>query len=216
LVSRPKILRLPVLVLQMAVVATLVSLITAGPASAVNSCSSDPSSVLLAWPGAGQRLVNYDNVTLNGCTISGLQSNTSNGDSGYGGAIENRGTLYICNSTISNNIAQFDGGGIYNAPQGTLKLTNVVVTGNTAGGTGGGIENAATLTMSNVTATANTAGSGGGGIANLDGSVAGVSLTVANNTTIAGDGGGILTVNGSFCLSAGDPSNCLSSAAGSK
>ena len=59
-----------------------------------------------------------------GCTVAGNSA-------GYGGGIQNSGTLTINNSTLSGNSAPAgEGGGIYN--ENTLTLNNCIVAGNTA------------------------------------------------------------------------------------
>ena len=189
--------RLPALALSITMVAMFLSIpvvSSAGPA--------------LPPCGGGGRIVNFALLSLSDCTISG------NSTAGFGGGVENYGDLTLTNVVISGNSADLGGGGIYNA--GTLTLADVVVTGgNMTLGFGGGIHNSGTMSMSNVTVTGNTAGVGGGGIANISGgSAIGAKLAVADNTTTAGDGGGILN-DGSFCLSAGtDFSTCFTSPSG--
>src|SRR5262249_1816414 len=146
MISSSRIRRLAVLALPMTTLATLLSVLAPRPATALDPC-----------PPANTRVVNFGNLSLNGCTISGVNTPGVNG-----GGIENHGTLVISNSTISGNVAGLAGGGIYNGPSGTMTLTNVVVSGNTAsGGDGGGIDNdGGTISMTNVTVTGNTASSG--------------------------------------------------------
>jgi hypothetical protein len=186
-----RLLRIPGLVLAMIAVTMLGSMVAPGSAGAV-ACNG------------GGRIVNSGNLTLSNCTITGQ---TVVGD--VGGGVKNTGSLELIDVEISGNSADQGGGGIYN--EGSLKLTDVVITGNSTGsdGVGGGIwNNGGTLIMSNVSVTGNTAGvqggggtAGGGGIAN-DGSAHGAMVTVANNTTFTGDGGGILNRN-NLCLGSG-------------
>ncbi len=200
--SCSRILRLPALVLLMTVVATCLSMLAAGSASAILPPCIDPDD-----PG-NPRIVNFLPLSLHDCTISG------NATGGPGGGVENYGTLDLTNVVISGNSADGGGGAIYN--EGTLTLTNVVITGNTSLEFGGGILNdlGGVVLMSNVTVTGNTAGGGGGGIANLSGSIIGAGVAVANNTTTTGNGGGILN-GASFCLSAGtDFTACFTSPSG--
>jgi hypothetical protein len=69
----------------------------------------------------------YGQVTLNNSTVSG------NGVFGFGGGIENRGTLTLINATISSNSADC-GGGIDNSTYGggTLHTRNTIIAGNLA------------------------------------------------------------------------------------
>ena len=87
-----------------------------------------------------------------------------------GGGIDNEGMLTLINSTVSDNRADFsggnNGGGIYN--NGALTLINSTVSDNrTYYGNGGGIYSADTLTLINSTVSDNRADfRGGGGIYN--------------------------------------------------
>jgi hypothetical protein len=109
---------------------------------------------------------------------------------GFGGAINNSGTVTINNSTLSDNSAIFfgsgGGGGIYN--NGIVEISNSTLSGNFADGAGGGIFNAGALTISNSTLSGNSAGFAGGGIFNFD------TVTISNSTLSGNSatfGGGI-------------------------
>ncbi|MGI8655327.1 MAG: DUF4214 domain-containing protein [Pyrinomonadaceae bacterium] len=91
-----------------------------------------------------------------------------------GGAIYNIGALYLRNSSVINNFASSNSGGIFNLNGQTLELRNVTVAGNSANGVGGGIFNGGTLFIGNSTITGNRSdadgitdsnGTGGGGLA---------------------------------------------------
>jgi len=106
-----------------------------------------------------------------------IDNNFANGIGGDGGGISKTGTMYILNSSITNNRAFESGGGIL-SENGHLYLTNSTVSGNRAdngGGNcncpGGGIYNRV-----------------GGG--NPPGSIIVTNSTIANNRS-AGKGGGI-------------------------
>jgi len=143
-------------------------------------------------------------VNISGVTIRNGRT------AGVGGGISNSGALTLTNSTLSENSADQDGGGIYNANGGTATLTNLTVSGNTAGDDGGGIRNAAggTLTLTNSTVSGNDAGDDGGGIRN-GGTVNIIGSTIANNraglnslpTNVGGGGvhnfGGTVTLTNS-------------------
>jgi hypothetical protein len=102
------------------------------------------------------------------------------------GAIDDAGSLTLCDSRLIGNASQGNGGGIANA--GSLMLRSRRVSGNSANGSGGGILNSAAAVPVDGLVTGNTAldlpGSGlfGGGIANVaPGSVTLRGTTVAGN-----------------------------------
>ena len=156
------------------------------------------------------------NLTITNLTIT-------NGNSNYGGAIYNDGTLTVDNSTFTNNTATDYGGGGAIVNEGTLNVTDSNFEGNNAGVAGalynyggnlniidstftnniaqygGAIINDGTLTVDNSTFTNNTATSGGGAIYNFDGTLTVKSSTFTNNSAnrggaIINDYGGIVTV----------------------
>ena len=116
-----------------------------------------------------------------------------------GGGINNRGTLTLNNSTVSDN-SSVHGGGIVN--NGTMTINNSTISGNTADGSGGGIRNNDTMTINNSTISGNSApGFGGGGIINV---FSGATLNL-NNSTVSGNStggsvGGINVFNGTLTL----------------
>jgi filamentous hemagglutinin family protein len=161
-------------------------------------------SLALTGAGAGDTIVNANgggstvtipvgNVTLNGLTITGGNTNSNGGGINFTGT----GTLNVTNSIISGNTAGDadlgGGGGIY-VDRGTLSVTNSTISNNTAP-RGGGIRlrggaGTANATISNSTISNNTA-TDGGGIFNRQ------SLTITNSTisgnTASNNGGGIFT-----------------------
>jgi hypothetical protein len=132
-----------------------------------------------------------------GFTVSGGNAKdprARNGDKG--GGIYNGGTVTLMNSTVSGNVSEATGGGIFNEGPAKLTLTNSTVSGNTAWG-GGGIFNAslAELTLTNSTVSGNVStganGGGGGGIYN-GGTVTLMNSTVSGNVAaFTNPGGGI-------------------------
>jgi parallel beta-helix repeat protein len=122
-------------------------------------------------------------VTLSNLTVvSGTQS--------YGAGLHNAGTLTILNSTLSDNAATIDGGGIFNETTGKLTLRDSTISSNTAR-YGAGLYSWNQATLSGNTFASNQASDNGGGLF-LQGS----SSTTIVNTTISGnsavlDGGGI-------------------------
>lgn len=147
------------------------------------------------------------NVTISSSSITGNQTSALN--TANGGGINMRhsfgGTIAIdTNTSIANNIAGSDGGGILTAFNQTLTINGGSITGNTAqgtgdSGTGGGLFNgnntlSTTLTSVSITnnvATAGTAGTGGGV---ADGANVPITLTSCVITGNSADNGGGLAV----------------------
>lgn len=109
-----------------------------------------------------------------------------------GGGVHNAadGVLFLIDSTLSGNVAQYAGGGLFNA--GAAQLTNTTVTDNTVESFGresggGGIMNFlyAELTLINSTVSGNHAIDNGGGIAN-----SGIATLV--HCTVSGNDGGAI------------------------
>ncbi|MBF2025602.1 MAG: cadherin-like domain-containing protein [Oscillatoriales cyanobacterium C42_A2020_001] len=131
---------------------------------------------------------NAPTVTLTGMTIAnGAVTNAVRIDPG--GGILNYGNLTVTNSTIQNNFANGNGGGIYNQ-NGTLKIIKSIIQQNTAGGSGGGIENdLGKLEVISSTVSGNTSNGIGGGITSIN------NLTVIGSTIVDNysgtNGGGI-------------------------
>jgi hypothetical protein len=132
-------------------------------------------------------------VTLNNLTVAdGLFS-------GWGGGIENYGTLTVMNSTLANNSATGGGGyggGIDN--RNTLTVLNSTFSGNSADNGGGGISNmGGTLTMANSTLSENSASDWGGGIFTSVGTATVTNSTLSGNSATGAGGSGIYIYNGS-------------------
>ncbi len=107
-----------------------------------------------------------------------------------GGGIAGGGTISVVDSTIDDNTATGQGGGLWNGATGTATIVRSTVSGNTAGMAGGGIYNLGTIGLTNVTLSSNFATNtfnNSAGLHNATGSVAHLlHVTVANN-----DGGGL-------------------------
>ncbi len=116
-------------------------------------------------------------LTVSNCIVSGNSARN-------GGGILNdaTATMTVSNSTLSDNTALYQGGGIYAGGMATIRDT--VLSGNTAGTFGGGIFffNTGTpkFAVTGCTLTANSAGQFGGGIYIGGGSAA--VLTVSNSS----------------------------------
>ena len=100
-----------------------------------------------------------------------------------GGGIDNRGTLTLLSSTLSENTADSFGGAISNIQEGTATIFNSTLSGNTTLFLGGGLYSVTSspVTIINSTITGNSAVTSGGGLY-VQGSKPQVS-----NTIIAGN-----------------------------
>jgi hypothetical protein len=87
------------------------------------------------------------------CTLSG------NAASGYGGAIDNEGQLWISGGTLVGNAANNSGGALYNG--GSASVQNANLSYNAASGYGGAIDNDGQLWISGGTLSGNAAEEGG-------------------------------------------------------
>lgn len=142
-------------------------------------------------------------VTLKGLTISGGDSDFSNG---AGILFSSGGNLNIVGSSVRNNITEGNGGGIY-APIGVVTLNGSNVSGNT-GQSGGAIFTnigPVMLTASTVSGNSTNGNYGdGGGIRTFSGAVTLVDSAVIGNEVIGtvpfAAGGGIYTHSGSVFL----------------
>lgn len=105
----------------------------------------------------GGGIFNYKDAkaTLTGVTISGNKAEVWGG-----GGICNYGTLTIDGCTITNNTANFHGGGVWNGNDPSLfTVKNCTITGNNANRTGGGIFSYNNINIKGVnTITGNTGG----------------------------------------------------------
>ncbi len=129
----------------------------------------------------GGGLANQGAALLAGCTVS---DNFATGGDGVGGGISDLGaSLSLTECTISNNVAAFEGGGIFANGQTSDTLTDCTISGNNAFN-GGGLGGAAYMT--NCTIYGNSALYYGGGIDN-DGTGKSGSLTAC---TVSGNSAG--------------------------
>ncbi len=144
------------------------------------------------------RIYNTGNqLTITNSIISNTNRNNPDKTSGSLCPIYNEddGSLTIRDSTIADNISNFNCGGIYNA--GQLTIIGSTISGNSTpsipgSGTrhyGGGITNeGGTLKIMNSTIAGNTAGRNGGGIVNLSGNTIISFCTIYGNSASAGAG----------------------------
>ena len=152
----------------------------AGPATITAQYSG---SRLFVIPG-GSTAVMRD-LTLSGAFPSG----------GYGGAVDNAGTLTMERCVLQNNRCRGNGGAIAADDGSATTLTDCVISGNTllnASYSGGGVYvSNGTLTMTGCTVKNNTGALFGGGVA-FSGTATLTNCVVESNTTDSyGDGGGV-------------------------
>ena len=140
-----------------------------------------------AYQGAGIYVYDGCSLTISGGTITGNRADQiAGGGYGFGGGIENHGTLSITGGKITGNTAGQFGGGIHN--EGTLTMTGGTIADNTAGTYGGAIYSNSTVSISGATLSGNTAQTGGGAIC-TEGTLTLDGVTISGNN--AQNGGGI-------------------------
>ncbi|MBQ4294788.1 MAG: hypothetical protein II755_04290, partial [Prevotella sp.] len=140
-----------------------------------------------SFQGAGIYVSEGCELTISGGTITGNRADQiAGGGYGFGGGIENHGTMTITGGTITGNTAGQFGGGIHN--EGTLTMTGGTIADNTAGTYGGGIYSNRTVSISGATLSGNTAQTGGGAIC-TEGTLTLDGVTISGNS--AQNGGGI-------------------------
>ncbi len=127
-------------------------------------------------------MVNMSNVTIEGGSTTG-----------YGGGIyvSSGGALALINGVVTNNIAAYSGGGIFNA--GSLILLSTVVSNNQAGVSCGGVDSAQTtsITILNSSFRNNTAQVNGGGLCIAALAVSLSNVLLSENQASTGNGGGM-------------------------
>lgn len=149
-------------------------------------------------------LANPDPATFaaNAGAVLNLSDSTVTGNSADNGAgiLVFGGQANIANTTVADNTAAFDSGGIGAIFGATLNITDSLVSGNTANRNGGGVANATTsnTSITNTTIINNSAlglipvdpiGPGGGVFLN-DGSITITESFIAGNNAVL-DGGGV-------------------------
>lgn len=118
---------------------------------------------------------------------------SNNAVAASGGAIKNTNpfaTMNITNTTINDNSASFNGGGIY-IFSGTVTITNSTISGNRSSLGGGGISNNGTATITNCTISDNISSSFGGGIYVEKSGTTNINNSTINGNSVTGNGGGI-------------------------
>jgi predicted outer membrane repeat protein len=156
----------------------------------VNNCSLSNNSVggIANEPGGA--------LTLNGCMLSGNSALSGGGIYNYGNA-----TLTVSNSTVVQNTATGDGGGIFN--EGKVTISGCTLAGNKASTLGGGIYSSgrgSTLTITGSSLLGNSASSAGGGIfVEGSGTLSISGSTLSGNSAV--NGGGIDLYSGAATVS---------------
>ena len=132
-----------------------------------------------------------------------------------GGAIRNdRGSVTIEDSTLSNSTAMRAGGGIFSSP-GMVRLTNSQVFQNTAVNLGGGVWINGDLTLERSTISHNQATSReGGGVFLNTGSTTISESTILSNTAASSSGGGIAINNATVSIEDSTIANNSAASAG--
>ena len=132
---------------------------------------------------------------------SGITGNLSgltitNGNSDFGGGVNNGGTLTITECAITSNTASVNGGGVNNL--GTLTIIGSTISGNTAGDGGGVFTQGPSFTATNTTISGNTATTFTGGITHVNFGGPTTNAIITNCTVTGNTGpteGGIATVD---------------------
>ncbi|MGB5485806.1 MAG: choice-of-anchor Q domain-containing protein, partial [Lysobacterales bacterium] len=130
-------------------------------------------------------------ATLTDTMVTG---NSAPGVNGWGGGIDNNGTMVINGGEISGNSANLDGGGIHTAR--SLSVDGTVMANNTAGRRGGGVANNIGMVVIIQTEIAgNTAVEDGGGIyhtgTNAENSVMTIQSSLIRENVAQNNGGGL-------------------------
>jgi len=153
----------------------------------VTQNQASPGQPLLTSGGGGGIYNNGGQLTLLGSTILGNQA-------GFGAGIYNGGTLTIVDSTITENQSTYYGAGLIHAGTADVNITSSTISQNIAGSNGGGLYlTGGTTNLTNVTVSHNRASQYlGGGIWVYYEGILAVNIdhsTIYDN--FAGTGGGI-------------------------
>ncbi len=137
---------------------------------------------------------NQAQVTIDGVNITGgFAFGSADGNLGDGGGIFNNENITVSNAVITGNIASGDGGGFYNNDLGTANIINTTISNNEANYNGGGVMAFGDTTITNSTINNNAAlavGSGDGGGVAIFGTTDIIQSTISGNTA-NGQGGGV-------------------------
>ena len=159
--------------------------------------------------GGGGGILTDSQLTLDGSSVSdnvalGVEFNDQFSE-GNGGGIAAIGSdpVTLTNSTISENLATFSGGGIYTTDS-SLTLNNSTVKDNSSNSAGGAIATlSGEVSIEDSTVSGNQSVFSGGGIITDTGSISLSQTTISGNSTTASNGnggGGIATRQGRISI----------------
>lgn len=163
------------------------------------------------------------NIGTTNLTDVTLDGNSTGGAPGNGGGlhITGAGNATITDSTVTNNTATLEGGGLWNG-SGTMTVSDSEITGNTASGAaaddgGGGLfNNGGTLRITGSTVEGNEAdgaAGSGGGVLTLGGTLEVTDSSIDTNTAVRAGGGIEATAGSVTTLSGGSLSENVTGAA---
>ncbi len=165
-------------------ITTNASVIGTGDGAAVGA-----NTILQAVPG-GRAVAIGEGITaaLRNVRITG-------GSNAIGAGILNEGHLTLIDSTVTENVANGNGGGIYNTGDHTLVMSGCTISQNSSSGAGGGIYNNGVCTIESSSVMQNESTSSfGGGISNSNNLYFNVQMTITDtiiSDNVASLGGGI-------------------------
>lgn len=177
----------------------------------------------------GGGINNTGELAISASLLDGNTASSADDLTGFGGAVwsDASGTVFLADSRVAGNAADFNGAGLYAAGNATVVRSEIAQ--NAGGGTGGGIDALANLVVHATGFTGNTANDGGalaardGARATIDASTfdgntangrdlggggavynykADVTVrgTTFNDNTAFGEGGGAIETNGALTL----------------
>lgn len=144
--------------------------------------------------------LSIDNVTFRyGCSTGSVSPNS------FGGAIYNRGTLSVTNSTFEMNQTNGNGGAIYSSGNASITITNVTFKKNVALATGGAVASLGSngsLAIRNSYFSENGSGNGGGAVRvkgrlNIENSTFYMNVTDSKGGAVSVQSGGNATIKNS-------------------
>ena len=152
-----------------------------------NTASSEGGGIGNAYGGT---------ITIEDSVIS---SNTGGQGGGVGGGFSGTSLFTIERSSVTNNIATGDGGGVFNTANGIVNITDTLVSDNSSGvpgssSNGGGIFTFGELQLERSTVSGNTATGEGGGIfatAGFYGTPLGILNSTIHGNSANDDAGGL-------------------------
>ena len=145
-------------------------------------------------------------LTVKDSTFSGNSASLGGGIASYNSTVTVNNSTFASNSTVSSQIADGSGGGIY-AEGGQVTVSNSTFFRNSAAGYGGGIAgDSSTITVTNCTFSRNTADKGGNALERsgsgamvLRNTIVAYSVAGANCAGSITDGGGNLSYPDTSC-----------------